>query len=117
MTPSLFRFALERLQPSDWAHFERLSSAFLTAEFENLRTMASTAGDGGRDSELFCPEGKPSIAAQYSVSKDWRTKIQRTAKRLNERFPDVRILLYLSNQPGAPQLCCGIVVWATKFPN
>ncbi len=98
MNLNLFRLALERLQPSDWAHFERLSSAFLASEFVSLRTMASPAGDGGRDSELFSAEGKPFIAAQYSVAADWRAKIRRTADRLNEQFPEVRILLYLSNQ-------------------
>ncbi len=98
MNLNLFRLALEHLQPSDWACFERLSSAFLTPEFANLRTMASPAGDGGRDSELFCPEGKPFIVAQYSVATDWRAKIRRTADRLNKQFPEVRILLYLSNQ-------------------
>ena len=60
--------------------------------------MASPSGDGGRDSELFCPEGEPFIAAQYSVATDWRAKIRRTADRLNEQFPGVRILLYFSNQ-------------------
>jgi hypothetical protein len=97
MNVNLFRLALERLEPSDWAHFELLSSAFLTSEFKNLRTMASPAGDGGRDSELFCPDGKPFIAAQYSVAKDWRAKIRHTAERLIEKFPEVRFFLYLSN--------------------
>ena len=98
MNLHLFRLALERLRPSDWEHFERIASAFLASEFVNLRTMASPAGDGGRDSELFCPEGEPIIAAQYSIATDWRPKIRHTADRLNQQFPEVRILIYLSNQ-------------------
>lgn len=41
--------ALERLQPSDWNRFERLSSAFLASEFDDIRTVASPSGDDGRD--------------------------------------------------------------------
>jgi len=98
MNINLFKLALDRLQPSDWQHFEQLSSAFLAPEFPNLRTMAHPSGDGGRDSELFTPEGKPFIAFQYSVQKQWKEKIARTASRLTKEFPSVRILIYLSNQ-------------------
>jgi len=98
MNVNLFRLALERLQPSDWAHFERLSSDFLVPEFPSLRTMAHPSGDGGRDSELFSPEGQPLVAIQYSVTQDWRTKVRRTATRLAEEHPAVRILVYMSNQ-------------------
>lgn len=98
MNISLFKMALERLEPSDWAHFEQLCSAFLVPEFPNLRTMAHPSGDGGRDSELFSPQGKPFIAAQYSVTEDWKSKIRQTAKRLLSTFPTVRILLYMSNR-------------------
>ena len=98
MNVSLFRFALKRLDPSDWEHFERLCSSFLAPEFPNLRTIASPSGDGGRDSELFSPEGKPFIKAQYSVTKDWKLKIRQTTKRLVSTFPETRILIYMSNQ-------------------
>jgi hypothetical protein len=98
MNVNLFRLALERLDPSDWAHFERLCSAFLVPEFPALRTMASATGDGGRDSELFSPDGKPFIAAQYSIASDWKTKIRKTVQRLSETLPYVRILIYMSNQ-------------------
>lgn len=90
--------ALEKLESSDWAHFEQLCSSFLISEFETLRTMAHPSGDGGRDSELFSPENRPFISAQYSVSKDWKTKIRSTAKRLKSEFPDVRIIVYMSNR-------------------
>jgi hypothetical protein len=98
MNISLFKMALERLEPSDWAQFEQLCSAFLVPEFPNLRTMANPSGDGGRDSELFSPESKPFIAAQYSVTDDWKGKIRQTVKRLISTFPSVRILVYLSNR-------------------
>ena len=97
MNKNLFKLALNHLQPSDWAHFETLSSAFLAAEYDRLRTMASPSGDGGRDSELFCPCNHPFIAAQYSVSKHWTSKIRRTKQRLGEAFPQVRLLMYLSS--------------------
>jgi hypothetical protein len=60
--------------------------------------MAHPSGDGGRDSELFSPDGKPFIAFQYSVQKEWRQKINQTAERLIRDFPSVRILTFLSNR-------------------
>lgn len=98
MNVSLFKFALERLQPSEWEAFETLASAFLTPEFSQLRTMAHPSGDGGRDSELFQPDGKPFIAFQYSVRKDWKQKISETVARLKREFTSVRTLIYMSNQ-------------------
>jgi hypothetical protein len=90
--------ALERLGPSNWEEFERLASAFLVVEFPDLRTMAHPSGDGGRDSELFSSHGNPIVAFQYSVQKNWRQKINETAKSLIQDFPDIRILIFLSNQ-------------------
>lgn len=90
--------ALERLQPSDWARFERIASAFLASEFDELRTVASPSGDGGRDAELFSPSGEPSVAIQYSVSADWRAKINATVRRLKDTKPDVLMLIYATNQ-------------------
>ncbi len=98
MNPNLFKMALDKLESSDWAHFEQLCSSFLISEFANLRTMAHPAGDGGRDSELFSPDNPTFISAQYSVSTDWKTKIRKTAKRLKSEFPDVRIIVYMSNR-------------------
>lgn len=98
MNLNLFRLALDRLEPSDWAAFEKVCSTFLLPEFTNLRTMAHPAGDGGRDSELFSPEGNPFVAAQYSVTSDWKSKIRQTVKRLQTEHPTVRVLVYMSNQ-------------------
>lgn len=98
MNINLFKLALERLETFDWGHFEQLCSAFLVPEFPNLRTMAHPSGDGGRDSELFSPEGKPLIAAQYSIAAEWKAKVKQTAIRLSSTFPTVRILVYMSNR-------------------
>ena len=98
MNPSLFKLALDRLEPSQWDLFEKLSSSFLAMEFNQLRTMANPSGDGGRDSELFQADGMPFICFQYSVRKDWKNKILQTAKRLQETLPEVRILIFLSNK-------------------
>ncbi len=98
MNLNLFRLALERLQGSDWAHFERLCSDFLTTELPSLRTMAAPSGDGGRDSELFSPDGNPLVTIQYSVAKNWRTKVRKTATRVKGEHPSARILIYMSNQ-------------------
>jgi len=64
MNINLFKLALDRLQPSDWGILEELASSFLISEFNQLRTMASPSGDGGRDSVLFQSEGTLFIAFQ-----------------------------------------------------
>lgn len=98
-----FELALERLKDSDWERFENLASAFLAAEYPNLRTMASNTGDGGRDSELFSPDGEPSIVFQYSVCEKWQPKIRSTIKRINATFPKIKQLHYVSNQEIGPK--------------
>lgn len=94
----IFELALDKTRPSDWEYFEELSSSFLASEFSGLRTMASPSGDGGRDSELYSPDGETYIATQYSVSKDWDSKVSRTLKRLSENFNNIKVLIYLTNQ-------------------
>jgi hypothetical protein len=92
-----FALALEQLQPSDWARFEIISSVFLSSEFVKLRTVAAASGDGGRDSELFGPAGDATVMFQYSVSQDWKNKIKKTAKRINEKFDYVTDICYKSD--------------------
>jgi len=98
MNVSLFKMALERVEISDWQAFEELCSSFLMAEFTDLRTMASSSGDGGRDAELYSQPNKPLVVAQYSIASNWKTKIKKTIDRLNTTFPDVRILIFMSNR-------------------
>lgn len=91
-------FALERLKPSQWELFERFVSSFLSIDYPDIRTMANSTGDGGRDSELFSPTGNPSVVLQYSVSKDWKKKIAETVKRLKEYIggDQIQLLIYVS---------------------
>jgi hypothetical protein len=93
-----FELALDRLKDSDWERFENLASAFLAADFSKLRTMASSSGDGGRDSELFTPDNEPTVVFQYSVQEAWQPKIKNTVKRLKQNFPKVTFLNYVTNQ-------------------
>jgi len=60
--------------------------------------MASPSGDGGRDSQLYGPDGENIVCAQYSVTESWEAKIRKTQKRLIENFKNVKILIYMSNQ-------------------
>src|SRR5262249_32766188 len=98
MNTDRLRLALDRLQSSDWNKFEKLASAFLAHEFDDLRTTASPSGDDGRDSELFSPFSEPKVVLQYSVSTRWNDKIYRTVRRLQKTFPDVNMLVFVSNQ-------------------
>ena len=98
MNRNQFELALNETKPSDWFHFEQLCSKFLASEHANMRTMASASGDGGRDSELLTPDGEKTICAQYSVASDWSKKINKTYTRLKEKFPEIKILIYMSNQ-------------------
>ena len=91
-----FAFALERLRPSDWEHFENLASEFLASEWPKIRTVASPSGDGGRDAELFSPEGDPSVVLQYSVAEDWKDKIKDTANKVAKNFPSCNLLVFVS---------------------
>ena len=93
-----FELALGQLRPSDWERFERVASAFLASEWSDIRTMAAPEGDGGRDSELFSPNGVANVVIQYSVQVDWAAKIRQTRTRLKASFPTASILVFLSNQ-------------------
>ncbi|WP_414815513.1 hypothetical protein [Rhizobium sp. IY2] len=79
ISSSRFELALEQLKPSDWERFESLCSAFLSTEFSGLRTMASPGGDRGRDAELYNFSDEPNVLFQYSVTENWKPKIQKMA--------------------------------------
>jgi len=98
MSSERLRFALTHLRSSDWERFEKLCSAFLAAEFIELRTVAAPSGDGGRDSELFSSSGEPDVVVQYSVTVEWADKIRNTIARLKKTKPETSSLIYMSNQ-------------------
>ncbi|HTQ30843.1 MAG TPA: hypothetical protein VMI53_06500, partial [Opitutaceae bacterium] len=98
MNTQRFTLALERLQAGEWPRFERFASQFLTPDYPSLRTMANSAGDLGRDSELFSPVGDPTVLLQYSVTEHWQEKIRKTAKRVRDNFKDAIVLIYVTNQ-------------------
>lgn len=89
-----FRFSLTRTAADNWQAFEYLASTFLADEYGELRTLASPSGDEGRDATLFQPVDDNSVALQYSVQQDWKSKIRRTARRLADTFPNVTALVY-----------------------
>ena len=98
MSRERLHLALDRLSGDEWKLFEEFASGFLTSQYLNLRTVASPSGDDGRDAELFSYDGRIPTALQYSVRKDWRTKIRATARRISVQLPDIRILIYVTNQ-------------------
>lgn len=97
-TQKLFGKVLDLFDNSDWSQFEKLCSVFLSSDFNNIRTLASPSGDGGVDSELFFEESNPNSIFQYSVAKDWKTKIKTTKERIKVTHPDRKFIIYLTNQ-------------------
>jgi len=98
MIRNRLELALERLHASDWNRFEKLASAFLAAEFDTLRTVASPSGDEGRDAELFSPTSESTVVFQFSVAADWKAKINATARRLKSTISGALNLIYVTNQ-------------------
>ena len=92
------QLALERLPPHQWKRFEEFASGFLSSQYLNLRTVASSSGDKGRDAELFSPDGQVKVVLQYSVTEKWASKIRSTAKTLSKTLPETRVLIYVTNQ-------------------
>lgn len=93
-----FELALQQLKSSQWEEFEFLASAFLAAEFPNVRTTAHPGGDKGRDAELFAGDGAPAAMFQFSVRSDWKQKILDSLKTLATNFPAVTHIVFLTNQ-------------------
>ena len=98
MSTKRLSLALERLEASDWARFEKFASEFLTADFPSLRTVAAPQGDEGRDAELFSLGNDPSVVLQYSVTKYWELKIRATAEKINKNLKASQVLVYVTNQ-------------------
>jgi hypothetical protein len=89
---------LRLLPGSEWERFEHFCSQFLVSDYPELRTTANPAGDGGRDAFLYLVGAQSNVAFQYSLQLDWREKVRRTAKRLKVTFPNVSVLVFMSNQ-------------------
>ena len=98
MSRKRLELALRELQAPNWERFERFASEFLAAELPDLRTVASPAGDEGRDAELFSPAGDTVQVLQYSVTTSWKQKIRNTAKRITNTIPSAQLLIYVTNQ-------------------
>jgi hypothetical protein len=97
MSRERLELALEKLSSAQWERFESFASEFLVGEMPDLRTVASPAGDSGRDAELFSPNGDATQVLQYSIAQDWRGKIRSTAKRISEALPSAQMLIYVTN--------------------
>lgn len=97
MSEQRLSLALDRLEGPDWARFERFASEFLTADFPNLRSVASPQGDEGRDAELFSPNDDQSVVLQYSVTKQWNEKIRDTAHKVKKNLSGAQVLVYVTN--------------------
>jgi len=98
MPSARLALALERLGPGDWLDFERFAAEFLAPQYPSLRTTASFSGDLGRDGQLYAAGEEPSTVVQYSVAKDWNAKILATIRRLKNTTPNMRTLIYATNQ-------------------
>ena len=98
-----FQLALDRLDPTQWRLFERLATVMMSAEFPSIRPVAAMSGDGGIDAMLFCLEDDPSVLLQFSVRKDFATKVDETCKRLRTTHPKALVLIYVTNQEIGPR--------------
>lgn len=98
MPQTRLELALSLIEGGDWRAFEKFTAEFLAVDYPEMRSTASASGDGGRDAELYVPMDDPTIAIQISVRQDWDTKIRETVKRLSDTFPNVRELIYATNQ-------------------
>jgi hypothetical protein len=98
MSSNQLRFALEKLSSGDWETFERFCSKFLVPEFPSLRTTATPSGDMGRDAELYINDSEPLTCLQYSVSQDWKTKIEHTVDSIVRNKPECSFLIYCTSQ-------------------
>ncbi|WP_270889697.1 hypothetical protein [Pedococcus sp. 5OH_020] len=97
-----FKLALSSVEGAQWRAFEVLATVFMADQYPSLRPMASASGDGGLDAQLWQPDDDVAVALQFSVRKDWETKIVETCKRLRSTHKDVKILVFASNQEIGP---------------
>jgi len=99
-----FKLALTNVDGAQWRSFERLATVFLAEEYPSLRPMAAASGDGGMDAMIFQPTDDLEVALQFSVRRDWETKITQTCERLRGTAPESRILVFATNQQVGPKV-------------
>lgn len=93
-----FKHALTSVAGTQWRSFELLANVFLAEEFPSLRPMAAQGGDEGMDARLFRPVDGDDVVLQFSLRKDWDTKIVQTCSRIKKTTPEIRVLIYATNQ-------------------
>jgi hypothetical protein len=74
----------------------------MAAEYPSLRPLAAESGDGGMDAMLFAPNDDPNVALQFSVRRDWSSKIRETCVRLRQTAPETALLIFVSSQEIGP---------------
>jgi hypothetical protein len=99
-----FKLALSSVDGAKWREFEKLATVFLAEEYPSLRPMAASSGDDGLDGAIFHAEDDPEVALQFSVRRDWESKIYETCKRLKKTTPDCRLLIFATSQSVGPKL-------------
>lgn len=102
MTDVRLELALRQLGPEDWSAFEKFAAEFLVVDYPSLRTMASMAGDKGRDGQLYQPNEEQNTFIQYSVTENWSSKITGTIATLTKNFGGSFRLIYATNQKIGP---------------
>ena len=102
LTRERFQLALRQIEGAQWRKFETLSTVFLADEYPSLRPLAAASGDGGLDAMLFRPEGDVTTALQFSVRKDWASKIRETCARVRETTKTAQVLIFATNQEIGP---------------
>lgn len=99
-----FRLALTQIDGAQWRVFERLATVFLADEYPSLRPMAAASGDGGMDATLYRPDEDPGVALQFSVRRDWESKITQTCERIKKTAPETGMLIFATNQEVGPKV-------------
>jgi hypothetical protein len=99
-----FKLALASVDGAQWRAFEKLATVFLAEEYPSLRPMAASSGDNGLDAAIFHAADDPEVALQFSVRRDWESKIYETCKRLQNTTPECRLLVFATSQSVGPKL-------------
>ena len=95
----LIRIALDRTSGKDFEDFaKRFLTIILGAQFIPLGGQHDGGADGFIEENLFAYPSQTSKFIQISVQQDYRQKIRRTVKRLQEFGREPSQLIYVTNQ-------------------